>query len=275
MDFLFNTGLNNQKLNEAQSTLHQAVQYLAACGSYFKEPKEDDSHTNMEWRMDTQQFVGGLINKRAHVAVHVPSLTLCVLGPGYLKLAGLPLTGKTKQEGLEWLKQALMLKQIDASGLSLNLHYEIPGHPTDHGGVFEIAPQYSHELAKHRSFAEAILTPFCSKFDRASPLRTWPHHFDHGSSIPFEFDEEGKPIQSFNIGYAIADTVIGEPYFYVTLWQKNENPDFTDPPELKTGAWYPSELSGAALGWSQLVAGNNPTAVVQEFLDICIKWLVN
>ena len=98
MDFLPDPDLNINKLNEVQSTLHHAVQFIAASGKYLKKTKEDDSHTNMEWRMDTQQFVGGLINQRARVALHVPSLTLKVLGPGYLELAALPLSGKTKQE---------------------------------------------------------------------------------------------------------------------------------------------------------------------------------
>ncbi len=275
MDFLPDPDLNINKLNEVQSTLHHAVQFIAASGKYLKKTKEDDSHTNMEWRMDTQQFVGGLINQRARVALHVPSLTLKVLGPGYLELAALPLSGKTKQEVLMWLRKALMLKQIDASDMDLEMHYEIPGHPTDSGKRFEAEQEYCKELADHRSFSEAALRPFCSEYEQAGPLRTWPHHFDHGSYIPFEFDEEGDPLRSFRIGYAIADSIIGEPYFYVTRWQKNGNPDYKDAPGLANGAWYPAELSGAALSWSELLNSNDPRSIVHNFLSICIDWSVD
>ncbi|MEQ9091444.1 MAG: hypothetical protein RIE52_10160 [Balneola sp.] len=264
----FSSDISISKLNKEQQTLHHAVQFIAASGKYLLEEKEDDSHTNMSWDSGNMIFYGDSINNRARVGLHVPTLSLKVTGPTGIELASLSLSGKTKQEALLWLRQALQLKQIDTSALELKMHYDIPEHPTDDAKPFsEIGPSVLEELANHRTIADQVCNQIFSKHANASPARTWPHHFDHGVYVPFLFDDNGEAIQSFNVGYAVADSVIKEPYFYVTQWKKDEKVDYSSVPELEYGQWLPDKLKGAGLALSEILKIDNQENEIKAFLD--------
>jgi hypothetical protein len=264
----FSSEIPISKLNKAQLTLHHTVQFIAASGKYLLEEKADDSHTNMSWDSGNKIFYGGSINNRARVGLHVPTLSLKITGPTGIELASLSLSGKTKQEGLLWLRQALQLKQIDASVLELKMHYDIPEHPTDEAKPFpELDSIVLEELANHRTNADQVCNEIFSKHANASPARTWPHHFDHGVYVPFRFDDNGEAIQSFSIGYAVADSVIKEPYFYVTQWKKEEEVEYSKTPELEYGKWFPKNLKGAGLAISDILKMDDQEKGIQTFLD--------
>ena len=264
----FNSDIDIPELNKAQLSLHHAVQFIAASGKYLLEEKEDDSHTNMSWDSGNKIFYGDSLSNSARVGLHVLTLSLKVSGPTGIELASLSLTGRTKQEGLLWLRQALQLKQIDASALELEMHYDIPEHPTDKAKPFpEIDALVLNELANHRTIADQVCNEIFSKHANATPARTWPHHFDHGVYVPLRFDDNGEAIQSFSIGYAVADSVIDEPYFYVTQWKKEEEVEYSKAPELEYGKWFPKNLKGAGLAISDILKMDDQEKGIQTFLD--------
>jgi hypothetical protein len=267
----FSSEISISKINKAQLSLHHAVQFIAASGKYLLDEQDDDSHTNMSWDAKTSSFYGGSISNRARVAIHVPSLALKVSGPTGIELASLSLSGKTKHEALLWLRQALQLKQIDSSELELKMHYDIPDHSTDKAKPFaKIDSEELDELANHRSIADQICNDIFSKHAKSSPARTWPHHFDHGVYIPFRFDENDEVIQSFSVGYAVADSVIAEPYFYVTQWKKDEEVDYSKAPELEYGKWLTEKLKGAGLALSDILKMDDQKKQIQEFINSAV-----
>ena len=269
----FNPDFEISKLNKAQLVLHHAVQFIAASGKYLLPEEDDDSHTNMSWDSGNKIFYGGSINNRARVGLHIPSLSLKVTGPTGIELASLSLIGKTKKEGLLWLGQALQLKQIDTSSLNLEMHYSIPEHSTNHSKPFpDIDSSLLEELANHRTIADQICSEEFARHSKASPPRTWPHHFDHGVYVPLEFDPDGNPIRSFSVGYAVADSVIEEPYFYITQWKKDEKVDYSKAPELEFGKWLPEKLKGAALSLSDILKMSDQEKGISKFIDKTIRF---
>lgn len=269
----FSTDIVIKELNKAQLTLHHAAQFIAISGKYLLEKKEDDSHTNMSWDAKTSTFYSGSINDRARVGLHVPSLSLKVSGPTGIELASLPLIGKTKQEGLVWLQQALQLKQIDTTSLKQEMHYDIPEHVTDSGKAFpKVDEKLLHELSNHRSIADDLCSSVFSNHPKASPPRTWPHHFDHGVYVPLEFDSNGTVIRSFSVGYAVADSVMNEPYFYVTQWKKDGEVDYSNTTKLKHGKWLPKKISGAALPISKIFKMDNQEEGIQDFINRTVEF---
>lgn len=264
----FSSQFDIQKLNNAQLVLQHAVQFIAVSGKYLLEEKADDSHTNMSWDSKTEMFYGGSIDSRARVGLHVPSLSLKVSGPTGIELASFSLIGKTKEEGLIWLQQALQLKQINTTNLKLNMHYEIPSHPTDENKPFpKVDANILNELSNHRTIADQLCSDVFSQHSHASSTRTWPHHFDHGVYVPLEFDKDGNAIRSFSVGYAVADSLINEPYFYVTQWEKDTEVDYTNAPKLKYGKWLPEKLNGAALSVSDILKMSDQEKGINGFLD--------
>ncbi len=263
------------ELNSAQNAVHHAAQFIAIAGKYLLEEQADDSHTNMAWNAEKICFVGREIQGRAKVALHLPTLSLKILGPTDLEIISYSLFGKTKAEALNWLKQALLLKQIDADALKPELHYNIPPHPVDSGDIFpEISKEILEELATHRTLIDIICKEIALEFNHASEVRTWPHHFDHGVYIPFVFDDEQNVEQSFSVGYAIADSIIPEPYLYVTQWRKNDSIDYSSAPKLESGAWLPEQLKGAALTLSEITNSDNQNNTIKAFLAATISWSV-
>jgi len=269
----FSTNILIDKINTAQLALHHAVQFIAASGKYLLEEKDDDSHTSMSWDSGNKIFYGHSINNRARVGLHVPTLSLKVTGPTGIELASLSLSGKTKREGLLWLRQALQLKQIDASDLALKMHYDIPEHPTDEAKPFSaVDASVLEELVNHRTIADQVCNEVFTKHAKASPARTWPHHFDHGVYVPFQFNDNGEAIQSFSVGYAVADSVINEPYFYVTQWKKEAKVDYSKAPDLEYGEWLPEKLKGAGLALSEILKMGDQKEGISTFLDKAISF---
>ncbi len=268
------SAFSKKEINDAQLVLHHASQLVAIAGKYLLAEQDDDSHTNMKWDQESSTFLGHLINSRARVGLHVPTLAPKVLGPSNLELASLPLSGKTKKEALIWLKQALQLKQIDADAMKPEMHYEIPEHKTDHGKAFpKIEAQLLEELALHRTLAHQVCKSIFDEHEHASEPRTWPHHFDHGTYVPFKRDQEGGVIQSFSVGYAVADSIIDEPYFYVTQWKKDKDIDYSTVPGLTHGEWLPEKLKGAALKVSLLASTTQGTiSTIKNFINTTVKW---
>lgn len=269
----FSTDIVIKELNKAQLTLHHAAQFIAISGKYLLEEKEDDSHTNMSWDAKASTFYGGSINDRARVGLHIPSLSLKISGPTGIELASYPLIGKTKQEGLVWIQQALQLKQIDTTSLKMEMHYDIPEHLTDSGKAFpKVDEELLNELSNHRSIADQICSSIFSNHANVTPPRTWPHHFDHGVYVPLEFDNDGSAIRSFSVGYAVADSIINEPYFYITQWKQEVEVDYSSTPKLKFGKWLPKKLKGAALPLSKILKMKEQQEGIQIFLDKTIEF---
>ncbi len=261
------------ELNSAQNAVHHAAQFIAIAGKYLLEEQADDSHTNMAWDVEKDSFVGKEIHGRAKVALHPPTLSLKILGPTDLEIISYSLFGKTKTDALGWLKQALLLKQIDADALKPELHYNIPPHSVDSGDIFpEISKEILEELATHRTLVDIFCKEIALEFNHASEVRTWPHHFDHGVYIPFVFDDEQNVEQSFSVGYAIADSIIPEPYLYVTQWRKDDSIDYSFAPKLELGAWLPEQLKGAALTLSEITNSDNQNNTIKTFLAATISW---
>lgn len=269
----FSSDYNIDELNNAQLVLHHAVQFIAISGKYLLEKKEDDSHTNMSWHSKTNTFYSESINKRARVSFHVPTFTLKITGPTGIELSSFSLVGKTKNEALTWLSKALQLKQIDTSPLKLDLHYNIPFHSTDEGKPFPyIDKNLLAELANHRSIADKFCSEIFSRYANVSPARTWPHHFDHSVLIPLATDADGNTTNSLSVGYAIADSIIKEPYFYVTQININSVIDYTTAPNLQYGSWFPKKLNGAALPLSDILEIENQIQDISAFIENAITF---
>lgn len=84
--------------------------------------------------------------------------------------------------------------------------------------------------------AAAALNALTIRSGRKSGVKTWPHHFDTGVhyAIP---DETGIERAAIWAGFAIADTVSSEPYFYLSDYARRQSIDFNGANGLTTGQW--------------------------------------
>ena len=243
-------------LKKASGTLHHAAQMIAYTGKHLISEEPDDSHTSAVWIPEKNLLAGQpikTVSTELRVALHYPTLVLMVTDNELNELGSFEMNGKTKPEVLAWLKNQLGELGVDVNKLTDKIHFEIPSHQVETGGVYPFdQPELFAELAAYRTDGHLVLDHFAGQFETASPVLVWPHHFDEGSYIPLE-SENGEVVTSVSIGLAVPDSYYDTPYFYVTAWKK-DGVNYENKPEISSpGHWHDHEWVGQVLEGRSLV----------------------
>lgn len=231
---------------------HHALQLVAiGVGRSLLPAAADDSHTALTWDAEGELWWGGDLGKANRAAAGLRA----GLRPADLMLRvddqGLPLAGKTLQEGLEWLRRTLAQRGLDGQRVSLDSHYEIPSHPVGGGASFGAPGKAAAELAAYYNNAHGLLAALAQSRGGEAPILTWPHHFDH--AILLQSGQRGEESCSIGVGLSPGDGSYDQPYFYVTPWPK---PASDDLPPLPYGHWRREGFFGAILTATELLEGD-------------------
>lgn len=242
------TSVTPAKLIDASLELHWATQFLASVGQTFAEAQDDDSHRAMEWDPGRQAFVSAPIAGPypIRVGLRPEDLTLLLLDRTSEALGSLPLAGKTRDEGYEWLTLALASYMGGAPAVIERPEYEIPEHPVGERTPFSARYQKEHRaLAALYGGAAEILEELVKGRDDAAPVRCWPHHFDLATLITIASDSDGTATSTVGVGLAPMGGGYESWYWYVTPWPY---PDPSALPELSgSGVWHTEGWTGAVL----------------------------
>lgn len=209
--------------------LHHAAQLPAAVSGLI-EAREDYSHTTLA--LEDGCLVSQPLPDGRRVGVHIQSLQLRV-GTMAAPSSTLDLKGRTKAEGLTWLRAEL------GDGIAL-LPHDLPARADR---PFE--PSGGGVLEAWLTLGTSVLTEAVSAFG-GSPLRLWPHHFDMATLVGLD-EEASEESRSINIGLSFGDGSYGEPYWYVTPWPKPSD----DLPSLSAGHWHSEGFVAAVLPASE------------------------
>ncbi len=242
------TSVAPYELVEPTLQLHWAAQYLASAGQTFVEPRSDDSHRSMTWSHALRSFVGEPLSgpDPIRVALRPLDLTLLLVGPGDDELGTLPLAGRTRDEGYEWLSRAIATYLDGPPPLIERPEYDMPEHPVMRGARFSTGIE--RELAALEALfagAAGLLHEIATHRGVASPVRVWPHHFDIAALCALDRDADGTATKTVGIGLAPMGGGYDEWYAYVSPWP---SPDPGDLPELEGPAfWHTQGWTGAVL----------------------------
>ena len=268
-------GHDPKTLAPAIDQIHRGVQFIAMTAKHYIKNQPDDSHTNLRWLPKEEVLAGNWIRERKgnfRFAMRSKDLTLIAFNANMEMTSAFALDGKTNEEALTWTKAQLKAFGKDDSKMKMDIHYDIPAHPTDNGASYSfIHPESFQEITNYRANSNDVLEYFAQKFKTASTVRTWPHHFDMGTYIPMVFNSKGEAIKSFSLGVAIADAVVDEPYFYITQWSANKDIDYSKAKALSKGEWLSETLGGAVLRASTVAKSKTAKAqasmVIQYFKE--------
>jgi len=263
--------VDREKINHAGLVIHHAAQFPAMAGKYLVAQKPDDSNTNMEWIPERNIFAGNLIGNRLKAGLDPLQLHLLILDKDHKTLHHLPLEKYTGKEVFEWMKEKLASHGLDVIALKDVMHYEIPPLKMNEDRPFKADSGLLYEWVKYRTVSNLVISTFSGYFNTASAVRVWPHHFDTGSTIPLEFDNKQEAAKSIGLGFAVADTYVAEPYFYINNQQKDGLPDYSVLPELGgNGTWNKKDWVGAVLPLSAITSrstGEDQQALVYSFFN--------
>ena len=267
-----------KELNEALQQQHYAAQFIALAGRYLIPQKADDSNTNMEFIPERELMLGNALPDGLRVALHLTDLNISILDQDNNSKKQVSLKGKTKQEVFDELKQSLSELGVEVSGFKNELHYKIPPHPLEKGAVFTIRNEGDFtENANYRRNAKIVLNEIASEFKQQEPIRVWPHHFDTGAFYVISKNEKGDASQTIGIGFAIPDTMVNEPYYYLSFWSEKPINDIDKLPALTAGHWMMPNWNGAILKHSEIIRNNSASGqheMVKSFYLSGIKMLM-
>jgi len=271
-------GLDIPSLVETSGYLHRAAQFISMLGKHYLPHEDDDSQTNMDWN-DNFALVGKTIDsQRPFFMALNPRLFELQLVHVRLEegIEKIPFAHRTKAQVRADFEELLRREGLDTAKFHMNLHYEIPDHPTDNDRPFQ--PKTPENLRAMTSFADLrgnahrIVEAFAEKFEDYSPTATWPHHFDVGSMLVLGKNQEGGLPKTIGIGMAPKDAQVSEPYFYVNPWQDMETFKKEAFDALSAGRWIVGEeWTGAVLPLSELLKEEKELERTVEFFEEALK----
>jgi hypothetical protein len=242
------------RLIDASLELHWAAQFIASAGQTFAAVRDDDSHRAMEWDAELRSFVGVSFEGSYpfRVGLRPEDLTLLLLDRTGDTLGSLPLAGKTRDEGYDWLSVGVATYMGGAGAIIERPEYDMPEHPVRGRAPFSTGYETEHQaLAALYGGAAAMLEEVTSGRDDASPIRCWPHHFDIATLMTIGADENGSATSTVGAGLAPMGGGYESWYLYVTPWPY---PDASALPELAGhGAWHTDGWTGAVLTGEKII----------------------
>jgi len=269
----------NNELHEALLQQHHAAQFIALTGHHLVSQKADDSNTNMEYISNGMMLLGNELSNGLKLVLHLTTMELGLLDTKNDIKQVINLVGKTKNEAFVELKESFSALGVDVSTFNNELHYEMPEHKLDADATFQINnEEYFVENAIARHNAEVVIGEIVKNIENAEPVRIWPHHFDTGSFVPVSHNEKGELSQSIGLGLAIPDTMIDEPYYYLSFWSEENLKDSDKLKALNTGEWMTPNWNGATLRLSDILvldSAEKQYELVKSFYDQGIEIVMN
>ncbi|GEM_PF-2215437 len=244
-------------LEKATEQIHVAIQYLSMAGEFLGKTSQDGSHANLGWLAMKEKFITHPFGpKNGYVMEFSPeNLTITIYNAAMKYEQELKLKGLSQEEGVKWIKEKLKDLKIDgAKNYKIAPPYELPTYAYFVDKKFKKSPKKGFKtFAKMRSWAEYFATKHSLAFPDAGPPRTWPHHLDHAVLIPLSRLKNGSLSKTIGMGLAIQDAMIDEPYFYVSVWQKDKKIDLSKMKSLKYGSWINEDYKGSVLKLSDVL----------------------
>lgn len=244
-----------KEINEVTMNLHHAMQFIAMLGHHLIKPEANGSHLTASYNADRGELIGKLVLGEVNfrMSIDIVNLSLRLLEENMVIIDEYKLESQRIEIACLWIKSKLARLLPVRGKFKSSLPFSIPPMPLGYKNSFQAMDKHILlEAKKQRANANLLLWYYATKQRNAVPVCIWPHHFDTSTYIPVSFDEKGQLEKSIGIGYAIADKMVPEPYFYISLWCKHGINQEVKPEELSFGRWKMDNWKGAFLPISEL-----------------------
>jgi|GEM_PF-755936 hypothetical protein len=269
----FNQDLENELLQQ-----HLAAQFIALTGRYLIPKKPDGSNINMQYIPEKEMLLGNAHPAGWTIGVKLRNQTVQILDENNISKPEISIEGKTFQEAFQEFKSVLQNQEIDVSQLKTEQPYELPTGGLKEGKYFALASDDAvSENIRYRHNSRLIINELAARFSDVEPVRIWPHHFDTGTFATIGRNEKNAAVKTIGLGLAIPDSMVPEPYFYLSFW--SENPLDIEPNlvKLPAGKWMMPNWNGAVLGTSEIIkeqSAVNQYNLVKDFFETGIEILL-
>jgi len=238
-------------LTAARLAAHHAAALLAEFAFTWLEHDPSFSFANLGWDD------GVLLSREAggiQIGLHVADLRWLVRRDG-AEIASLEVRSGEDAQG--WLQAQATAAGLEARPI-VSPSWDMPARSEEVADDADL-----QELSDWFALAHVALVEVAARYDGASEVGTWPHHFDMATLITL--DPDAETARSVGVGLSPGDGDIDEPYFYVTPWPY---PDSKAGPKLPwNGYWHSKGWFGAVLKGSYVAEDGVPEMFLRMAVD--------
>lgn len=263
--------------NEIDKSIHQLCQIIAKANRSFVLKEADDGHTNLYFDPLTNRILGRWINlgkQSVILALDLYGFEFQWLNKSLHKLASISIEGKTSEE-VE-LEIVDTLPEIGLENVGVNkisfiepLHFEIPEYTFAKTSFTEFPESAVRMWSDYRKYANEVCFLVLGYLQAESEVRIWPHHFDTG--IYADYNQH----VGLGFGWAMADSLVDQPYFYFSAYEKGELGIYSESlPKLTYGEWHiSSSWKGGVLSMDfiELLSKNKVKTFVREVANVYLR----
>ena len=261
-----------EEYKQAEAQLHVALQMICLTGKTLIENQADDGHTTAKWSAEKQLLVGQEfdLNGNTYSVIVDPIGFALGIMKNRSETNRVSLDGLTYMQTVEPWKKWLTEAGFEGD-LKLELHYELPDNDLYKFEDFSKPNEATlKRWSENRTLANKALSTLTEMVGVASEINIWPHHFDTGTYYELH-KTDGTTDRSIGAGFNPADGMVDEPYFYIYGWYKDNEVDYSDKPELKSGKWIVDDWKGAVLPITEV----QDQTTVDDFFNTTSTYLKN
>ncbi|MEO9475386.1 MAG: DUF5996 family protein [Cyclobacteriaceae bacterium] len=265
----------NEELNLAKEQAHQAVQPVSAVARKFLPEVPNDANATLAWVPGFTRLAGHWVTgvRSFRASFSFLDFNIYLVDEKVNTISQIQLLGKSQNQLLIWLEEQIGKLELDASGLTMNLPYDLPDYDSKGTSVFSAEQQMVLELSKYYHNTYVVLKEVCKSMGLEDfTIQIWPHHFDLAVSIIVKDTGDPETDSTVSLGMSPGDEELNEPYFYVNTWPHVKT---TDLPKLASGAkWHEESWTGAVLAASQVVNQPDQKEIVSRFFETVSEILI-
>ncbi|MGE0433985.1 MAG: DUF5996 family protein [Planctomycetota bacterium] len=263
------------KLWDTRVQMHWALQIPAAVGKQLVEKAPMDSHTSLGWLEERRALATDWSASEPNVSAALQLATFRVLLDHDNGSDTYDLKGRSLADGYAWLQERIKAIGSMLPG-ELTGFDDMPPHAVrTSGAAFSPDPAALDEWQRFFENADRLLHKLCTAFDFASPVRTWPHHFDVATLIAFSATTDPATGKTIGIGFCPGDEAwYREPYWYCT--PHGAEVDASNLPALRGGGEWRTDNGrpSAILRHAHIVAGGDAAAQAEQVQSFAESALV-
>ena len=257
--------INISQYNTTEITLHKAVQLVAFLGMTLAEKQADDSHATVNYHPEKDALIGKpiTINGKVFTAeFRLGNYNLALVSGEISNIFSIK--GRTIPDVLEEVKTLMELNELP----EFKMNYDLPeDYDLENYKIEQPSKEAIIEWTTYRQISSEIFEVVNTMISPPSPINIWPHHFDTGTYHPL--GDTG----AIGTGFAVADTIVNEPYFYIYGWAKDGTIDYASAPDLSFGEWKTGSWQGAIMPLSTVAKLPNLKADLTTFFEKTSQFL--
>lgn len=230
---------------ELDERIHQLCQTIAKANRTFVTPKEDDSHTNLAFDSTSQRIYGRWISRISGsviLALNLKTWTFEWLDESLDVLLSVDIANKYQKDVEQEINSQLREMDLLKEGFAGPLHFDIPKYEFAEEKITIPEQEVLRRWIELRGLANQVSHDFLDVLQQTTEVRIWPHHFDTGIYV------EKHERMGYGFGWAMKDSMIGEPYYYLSGYALRGELNYSKLSELDFGFWKQTEhWKGAVL----------------------------